>query len=170
MKTDHRNEAAITLLNRLVGKYTNDQIATLTALTIDGVQVHRLTDSRLPAWEVVEWCELGDLMVISFGDGAMQEVVRTHAGRTLPLAKDPWYLRARRQVGEGSWIEIMLNYRRSDESLSEAARGRVHAVTDALGLETVKRELWAFGARDRRWTVKRSVQQADGTEKLHDYS
>ncbi|UCD28449.1 MAG: hypothetical protein JSV03_15415, partial [Planctomycetota bacterium] len=108
----------------LLATYTDAENGTIDALRFGDVSYHRLTDKRLPEWAITEWCTVGDLLIVSFGKGAFEQVVNTVVKQSPSLAKVAWYRKAHRRChGPASRIEVYVDIAQIKARLNEVIVG-----------------------------------------------
>jgi len=156
VRTNGHNDAVLTTLNRIISRYTNDAVATLTTQSVGPYKVQRLRDRRAPAWAVCEWLATAELFIVTYGAGAMQHVITTVSGESAALAADPWFRTAQvRCDAPRGWVSITLNHRQAERRLPDVTLARLRAVIGSLGNAGDDRELWIIGLDGREWTLRR---------------
>lgn len=165
---DHR--AVLDVLRRIIGRYTNEDLARLGTVTLDGATCQRLTDDRLPGWAVWEWGRIGECFVVSFGTGAFEKMVAAHAGRSPCLAADEWYRAATiRTRGDRAFAQWFVALARLEQRLANVAKGRHLRVIRALDADNMTHDLWTFGLEGRALTWYRCYRR-NGEEVFRRYS
>ncbi len=156
LRTNGHNDAVLTTLNRIISRYTNNTVATLTTQPVGRYEVQRLRDRRAPAWAVCEWLAMDKLFIVTYGAGAMEQVVATLNGDSAALAADPWFRAAQvRCDAPRGWVSITLNHRQAQRRLPDVILTRLRAVIGSLGNAGDDRELWIVGLDGREWTLRR---------------
>jgi hypothetical protein len=169
-RTRGEHKAVIEQLNRIIGRYTNQDVAKLTSGEIQGFSYQRLADSRLTGWAVWEWGRMDDFYVLSFGEGAFESVAKAYKLKAPSISVDPWYVQANKETQGGSAIaQWMIAFDRLKTSLGPQAGGRFEAVTKALTADDVGRDLWTIGAQGRALTCYRCFRK-DNKDTLRKYS
>ncbi len=169
-RTQGRHQAVVDQLRRVIGRYTNNEVAKLEKGTVEGVAIDRLVDSRLPGWAVWEWGGVGEFFVISFGSDAFAKVASTAAGKKPAMLQDEWYRTAfKRTHGERAFAHWLIAFMRLEQALGPQAGGRFEAVTRALQAAELDRDLWTIGADDKRLSCHRCYQKA-GKDVVQSYS
>lgn len=134
----------------LLRTYTDAGHAAIETVEENGVRRHRLIDERLPAWSVIEWGEVGPHVVIGMGQDAFSTLADVIRERHPPLAEAPWYVAARRRLGEPrSGIEVVIDLVRIRERVGEVVRRRADDVIRALELDEVTHLVWQTGFEGR---------------------
>lgn len=160
-----RNEDILALLGRMVGRYTNDELATLSTQSVDGIESQRLVDRRLPAWAVWEWGRLDDLYVICIGRGTFASVVATYAGRTQRLDHDDWFNLARRKADcSAALLSLYFDYSRLESRLAPVLGARFTAVLDSIGIRDVRRDFWCLALNHREFGLSRVFENESGAQ------
>jgi len=145
---EHRD--VLEQVNRVVGRYTNLDVASLSTREWRGYVYQRLSDQRLPGWAVWEWGRVGDFFVVTFGTGAFEKLCRAYDGQTPSLAKDPWYQEAGVSTrADRAIVQWLVSFVEVRKRLGEIAEDRVSAVTKALHAEDISRDLWTIGQEGR---------------------
>src|SRR5262249_11258044 len=158
------NDAVLSGLNRVIGRYTNNQVASLTTQRVGSVSSQRLVDQRMPGWAVWEWAAIGDLFVVSFGDGALVRMVESLHEPRRALAGDEWFRRAESGCNANrGWLEAILNHRQAERRLPEETVARIRSAIGKLGHAGVDRDLWVLGLDAREWTLRRCCLRSAGT-------
>lgn len=170
LRTNGENTAILEHLNRIVGRYTNTDVARLESPTTHGASYQRLVDSRLPEWAVWEWGQLGDDYVICFGRGTFDKVASTHSGDAPSLSKDPWYARAQANlVTDRTLAHWFIGFDRVAKRLGEISQPRVDRVLAHLQASEITRDMWVVGLHDRALSWSR-VYQRNGDNVVRRYS
>lgn len=170
LRTMGKNEEILEHLNRIVGRYTNSEIARLESTKAHGFSYQRLIDSRLPDWAVWEWGQIGDDYVVCFGRGTFAKVAATHEGKTPSLLKDPWYARARANlVTDRTLAHWFIGFDRVAKRLGEISQARVERVLSHLQASDITRDMWVVGLHDRALSWSR-VYQRNGDNVVRRYS
>ncbi len=169
LRTGGRNEDVAAALNRLVGKYTNNELARLTPVRAGRFEGQSLRDSRLPGWAVWEWCEMDDLFVIAFGARSLERMAGAIDAPRRSLQTDAWYERAHAACGgSADWFEVYLNHQQAEKRLPEELLQRVRAVRAALDSDGVARDLWAIRTSGRIWSIDR-FERTGERDRVHRY-
>lgn len=156
LRTGGQNQDVAAALNRLIGKYTNNELARLNPVRIGRFAGQSLRDSRLPGWAVWEWAEMENLFVIALGAGSLERMARAFESPQRSLLNDDWYERAHAACGgAAAWFEVYLNHRQAETRLPEELLQRVRAVRAALDSDGVERDLWAIRTSGRIWSIDR---------------
>jgi len=134
----------------LLATYTDEENGTITPQTDGGIKRHRLVDRRLPDWAVTEWGQVGDVFLITFGEGAFERMVAVMQGREPSLADDAWFRLAHAQArGSSCGIEVYADLVRIRRRLEEDAKDVPAAVLRALHLEEAEKLVWTTGHDER---------------------
>lgn len=169
-RTQGRHQAVVDQLRRVIGRYTNNEVAKLEKGELGGVAFDRLVDSRLPGWAVWEWGQVGEFFIISFGSDAFSKVVGTASGKRPAMHRDEWYRKAfGRTNGERAFAHWLIAFMRLEQALGPQAGGRFEAVTQALQAADLDRDLWTIGADGKRLSCHRCYQKA-GKDIVQSYS
>lgn len=167
-----RGEQRVVLeqINRIVSRYTNLEVATLSNQKWQNVAYQRLADQRLPSWAVWEWGRIGDFFVLTFGAGGFERVCKVQAGNEPSLAADEWYRRAaeltRSRQAIAQWL---ISFQGLRARLGDIAEARVAAVCDALHATDVVRDLWTIGSEGSSLSCLRCFHR-DGADVVRRYS
>ncbi len=169
-RTDGQHRVVLEQLNRIIGRYTNQDVAELTTSQLDGVEFQRLADARLPGWAVWEWGRLDDFIVLSFGEGAFERIVRCYQRKAPALSSDPWLRTARKDTkGDQAIAQWFIALQRIEERIGEDARGRYHRVVQALGADGMDADLWTVGLDGEALSWSRRYRR-NGKDVDHRYS
>jgi hypothetical protein len=157
LKTDGRNDEVVAMINRVVGRHTNVDLAKLTDHVFEGCRFQRLSDDRLPDWAVWEWGGVGDLYVLGLGRGSFERIVGVARGKAPGLASDPWFIQARHRCANspGVFLECLLGLKLLEETLGDVAGLRPKAILTELGVVGLERDFWAVGLHEREVTCRR---------------
>ncbi len=137
-------------LNRIVGRYTNKSLATLSTHTIAGCTFQRLTDQRLPVWASWEWGSIGQYFVIGFGEGSFASIAEVYAGERPSLTADSWFSQSLTTTqGKDALAFWYIALERLSASVGAAAARRMTGVTSALQADNLTHDLWAIGQDGR---------------------
>jgi len=170
LRTGGRDDDAMDWLNRVIGRYTNSDEASLSEFKTGAATGQRLVDRRTPEWAVLEWAQVEQAFVMGLGYGTVERIAaarRRHAPR---LADDRWYVAARARCAPATaWVEFFVNFERSRERLGPAAAERIDGWQRSLHSSRTNRELWVFGADDREWSCRR-LAQAENGDRLRIYA
>ncbi len=170
LRTNGRNDDALKWLNRVIGRYTNSDEASLSEFSVGGTTGQRLVDRRTPDWVVFEWAQLDRVFVMGLGKGSIEQVAAARRRRAPRLADDPWYVPARaRCAPQTAWVEFFMNFDEARARLGAAAVARIDEWQRAIQSNRTSRELWIFGADGREWTCRR-VAQTEGGDRLRVYA
>ena len=149
-RTSGQHRVVLEQLNRLIGRYSNAEVATLGERSVAGYTFQELTDERLPGWAVWEWGRLDDFSVVCFGEGTFEAVVRAYAGKAPSLTDDSWFRSATKQTeGDQAHTQCYLALAELDKRLGEAAGRRFARVIAALDADHLTHDLWTIGLDDR---------------------
>ena len=169
-RTGEQSAAVLQQLDRIIGRYTNQDMAELSTQKDGDVSFQRLVDERLPGWAIWEWGRLDEFYVVSFGEGAFMKVAQTHAGRTRRLADDAWFRSALAKThGDRALVQGFFALSRLREGLGDAAQGRVARVADALHASDMTHDLWTIGQEGRALTWYRCYHRG-GEDFVRTYS
>ena len=134
----------------LLATYTDATTTTITPRDYHGVQVHRLTDTRLPGWAEVGWAFSDRWCVIGFGGGGIEQMLDTLAGRAPALAGEPWFAAAHARInGSAAGLELYADISGMRDRLEEQLRDRPAKVLTCVGLQAAEKLLWTLGTRGR---------------------
>ncbi len=152
-RTGDQSAAVLDQLNRVIGRYTNQQVAKLSSEKEADYPYQRLVDARLPGWAIWEWGRLDEFFVVSFGEGAFQKIARAHVGTLKRLGEDQWFRQARKKNhDENALAEWFIAFSALRERIGDAAQGRVANVADALKASDMTHDLWTIGQEGRALT------------------
>lgn len=169
-RTNGQHGPILEQMNRIVGRYTNREVAHLTPEKVVGYEFQRLADDRLPGWAVWEWGRLDDFFVVSFGAGAFEKIAKTYAKRSGALSEDPWFQAAVAETeGKQTLARWFLGLARLEKRLGEVAQGRHRRVISALDADNITQDLWSVGLEGRALSWYRCYQR-NGENKVHRYS
>ena len=170
LRTKDRQRVVLEQLRRVLGRYTNNEIARLTPQKVAGYEFERLEDDRLPGWAIWEWGRLEDFFVISFGKGAFKKVAETYAGQTPALSKDDWFRSATAKTkGDVAMAQWFIGFSRLEKRLGEVAKERSQRVIAALGANNMTHDLWTIGREGRALSWYRCFRR-NGEDVVHRYS
>ena len=130
-------------------------MATLEKVTHGRDTFQQLTDSRLPEWAVITFGPVGDLYVVTVGDGGAHErILDAHRGKAARLADDPWFAEAVKQTGaDRADVMGMIDFAQTRERLAEVVRGRPDAVLTSVGAIHVRRGLYTQASQGDAWAI-----------------
>lgn len=170
LRTNGQDDEALSWLNRVIGRYTNSDEASLSEFRIGEATGQRLVDRRTPEWVVFEWSRIEPAFVMGLGHGSVERVAAARRRRAPRLADDPWYVSARaRCAPQTAWVEFFMNFDEARARLGAAAAARIDAWQRAIQANRTSRELWIFGADHREWACRR-VAQTEGGDRLRVYA
>ncbi len=157
-KGDH--PVVLKQLNRIVGRYTNKQVAALTTEKLLGHEFRRLTDGRMPGWAVWEWGRLGEFSVVCFGQGAYQRIAKSYAGSAPTLTADAWFRSATDKTdGDRAIAQCFIGFDHVRRRMSEVASYRVEQVLNALGADDLSHDLWTVSFKGRALSWRRCYRR-----------
>ena len=169
-RTNGNHTPIVEQLNRIVGRYTNREVAQLTPEKVVGYEFQRLADDRLPGWAVWEWGRLDDFFVVSFGAGAFEKIAKTCAKQTASLSSDTWFQTATTKTkGRKALARWFISLERLEKRLGEAAQGRHKRVIAAMDADKMTHDLWSVGLEGRALSWYRCYRR-DGKDQVHRYS
>lgn len=169
-RTDGQQRAVVDQLNRVIGRYTNRDLAELSSHEVEGFSYQRLRDKRLTGWAVWEWGRMGDFYVVTFGEGAFDKIAAACKSKAPRLADSKWFRSAsKRTRGEKAVAQWFIALTRLREQLGPAAEARVSKVMTALEADGVTNDLWTIGVEGRALTWFRCYER-DGKNVFHTYS
>lgn len=149
-------------LYRVISRYTNRDVASLSAEKIGDLEYQRLVDDRLKAWAVWEWGKIDDCFVLTFGEGAYKRIVDVRNGKAHAVLDNAWYKSAALQTHvRGSFAHWMADFSLLRERLGEVAEGRVAKVTAALQADDIRQDLWTVGIEGRALTWRRCYRRGN---------
>lgn len=170
LRTSGRQRVVLEVLNRIIGRYTNNEVAKLTNLKIGNREYQRLVDRRMPGWAVWEFGLIDDCYVVCFGEGAYAKVVEAQANKGRSLADGEWFKRAGKQVhADSSMAHWYIAFSRIRERLGIATQHRVDRVTKSLGAEDISSDMWAIGREGRALSLTRCYRRG-GEDILQTFS
>ncbi|MEK6644439.1 MAG: hypothetical protein AABZ08_11070 [Planctomycetota bacterium] len=170
LRTNGQHRVVLEILNRVIGRYTNQEVARLTEERSGNLKYQRLVDSRLVGWAVWEWGRIDDFFVICFGEGSFIKIAETHTRKKQSLADDEWFKRAsKRAHGDTAIAQWFIAYTRVKDRLGTATQQRVVNVTTALECEDVSADLWTIGREGRALSWFRCYR-TDGEDVTRSYS
>ncbi len=169
-RTKGRQRLILEHINRIAGRYTNEQVGDLEVVDSAATAHQRLKDERLPGWAIWEWGRIDDFFVISFGSGAFEKIVSTSAGKQPSLSSDPWFRSAQAATnGAQAAAQCYIALSRVEDRLAQVAQRRHTRVIRALEAERITRDLWTIGQEGQALTWYRCYQR-DGQDVLRRYS
>jgi hypothetical protein len=169
-RTEGRQRTVLEHVNRIIGRYTNADVADLATATIGGHSYQRLKDERLPGWAVWEWGRLDDFFVVSFGAGAFEKVAAAYAGKAESLAEDPWFRSAAAKTGsDRALAQWFIALSRLEKRVATVGPSRHTRVVQALGAAGMTHDLWTIGREGRVMTWYRCYRR-DGQDVVRRYS
>lgn len=169
-RTDGRHRQVLDQLSRVIGRYTNEEVAKLSHELTLGYEYQRLADNRLAGWAIWEWGRLDDFFVLTFGEGAFDRIARTYAKKLPCMADDPWFKSASQRIGGASAIaQWYIAMERIKTSLGSITENRIVRVTQALQAQNMTQDYWTVGREGRALTWSRCYRR-DGQDVLRRYS
>ena len=169
-RTDGRHRMVLDQLSRVIGRYTNEDVAKLTRESTQGYEYQRLADDRLAGWAIWEWGRLDDFYVLTFGEGAFDRVARTYTGKLPSLADDPWMKSASQRIGGAAAIaQWYIALERFKTSLGSITENRITKVTQALQAQNMTQDYWTIGREGRALTWSRCYRR-EGQDVIRRYS
>jgi len=169
-RTAGNDHAVLEQLDRVVGRYTNRDVAELSSLKAGDDSYQRLRDDRLPGWAVWEWGRLGEFFVVSFGKGTFEQIALAYRGKTPRLSADSWFQAASAKThGDRAQAQWFIAFSRLKDALGEAAEGRVSRVAAELKADDMTHDLWTIGQEGRSLTWYRCYRR-NGLDVMHRYS
>ncbi|MBX3395425.1 MAG: hypothetical protein KF841_08655 [Phycisphaerae bacterium] len=169
-RTSGDDRPVLQQLNRIVGRYTNNQVAELTTEKANGFEYQRLVDERMPGWAIWEWGRLGDFYVVSFGAGSFQKIAKTYANPSESLTVDDWYrMAAKKTKADAAHVKWTIAFERIESRLNEVARGRHENVIAALSADHLSNDLWTVGIEGRALSCYRCYRR-NGVDSVQEYS
>ncbi len=169
-RTEKDDRAVLQQINRIVGRYTNNQVAELTSEKSCGLEFQRLADDRMPGWAIWEWGRLGDFYALSFGRGSFEKLARSYSKEAPALTDDSWFGPAmKRTRGDEALAKWFIALDRIEEQFKEIAKGRHEKVVAALGADNLSHDLWTIGLDGRALSCYR-LYRRNGEDVLHKYS
>ncbi|HWL94896.1 MAG TPA: hypothetical protein VNT79_15360 [Phycisphaerae bacterium] len=169
-RTEGADRPVLQQLNRIIGRYTNNEIAQLSTENAAGFDYQRLVDERMPGWAIWEWGKLGDFYALCFGTGSFEKLARTYADASDSLSDDPWFAEAmKRTKGDAAVAKWFIGLERMERRLNEVARGRHEKVIAALGADRISHDLWTVGVEGRALSCFRFYRR-NGKDQLQEYS
>lgn len=172
-RTDGRERLVLEQLNRIAGRYTNTNQASLSEARTADHPYHRLVDDRLPGWAVWEWGRLDQFFVVSFGAGAFERVAAAYDGKRPALSHDLWFRSAQKKTrSDRALVQWYIALKRLEErigSAADAARERQRKVIADLNAVGMTHDLWTVGLEGRALTWYRCYQR-DGKDYPREYS
>ena len=171
VRTKGQNEPITAQIRRILSRHTNSSVAELEQVSVGQDSFRRLTDSRLPPWQVLTFGALDDLYVITMGSSAHRQILDAHRSRTGSLAKNEWFARADHATGgDQAGIEWLIDFEKLRSRLGQVVRGRPEAVLKELGFDTVRRGLWSISStpRGQAWCGMHLTADGDRLRVLSD--
>lgn len=154
LQTGGDNEAVERHIRAILSSQTNSDISRLAQVSYEGVTVHRLVDSRVPTWAVVEWAAFGDFYIVGVGDGALRQVLGTAKVESSRLSSDNWFEWAYSECrGPQANVMWLVRFGPLRSRLSRVIRGRPEKVIEALGAAGVEQSFWSIGRTGRAITA-----------------
>ncbi|MFO0973717.1 MAG: hypothetical protein U1A27_09805 [Phycisphaerae bacterium] len=180
IETRGDNDALLAAIDRVVSRYTNSQLAQLSAPQYGRYEAQRLVDRRNPDWAVVEWLAMDDLFAVTIGDGAAARLVAAYGDCTpgRALHADPWLQQSFERAAPrdlplhgapAPLVGLYFNHARSAARLAPDWRDRQARALAALGSSDLLRELWRFDRVGRELRIAR-VSRGAGADRLTDYT
>lgn len=118
-RTDGDDKGVLQQLNRVIGRYTNNEIAELTTEKASGFEYQRLIDERMPGWAIWEWGRLGDFYVVCFGSGAFEKLAKAYANEADSLTDDAWFSKANKETkGDQALAKWTIAFERIESRLN----------------------------------------------------
>lgn len=169
-RTGDQSSIVLQQLERVIGRYTNQDVAKLSSQKESDYVYQRLADERLPGWAIWEWGRLDEFFVVTFGEGTFQKIAQTHGGKIRRLGQDEWFRKAMSKThGDEALIEWFIAFSSLRERLGDAAQGRVARVADALQASDMTHDLWTIGLEGRAMTWYRCYR-SKGEDFVRTYS
>lgn len=153
-RTRGRHKVVLNHMSRIIGRYTNTDVAQLTTERVGEYEYQRLTDERLPGWAMWEWGRLDDFFVVSFGAGAFEKIANVHTGKSPSLSKDEWFRSATAKThGDRASTQWFVALSRLQKRLGQVSQDRHLRVIAALNADGITHDLWTIGreGRDLTW-------------------
>lgn len=170
LRTNGQHRAVLDHLNRIIGRYTNDEMARLRVEEVGGYTYQRLVDQRLPGWAVWEWGRLDDFFVVSFGEGAFERIAKAYTGHSPRLSEDEWFKAATIKThGHRALAQGFIALSRLEKRLGNVTRGRHTRVIAALDADNMSHDLWTIGLQGRALTWYRCYRR-NGRDVTRSYS
>lgn len=137
-------------IQHVLNTYTNSAESTLVTDKDRTPQRFALRDRRMPAWAIIEWGRIGDLYVLTIGEGTFDRVARTIAGKEPALSDEKWFaaalahpqLRVARTEGKDASHALLVRFDLLRGAGDAAFTQKANRVQAALGLNDVDRGLW----------------------------
>jgi hypothetical protein len=149
------------ILDHLVSRYTNSDVAAVSRHEARGQPYFRLTDARIAEWAVWEWGRLDEYYVVAFGRGAFEKIAETWKNPAGSISRDAWFrLAMERTHGDRAWSRLFIAITQLRRALGEVASGRVASVLSALGADDMTCDFWTIGQEGRALTWRRSFRRA----------
>lgn len=169
-RTGGQNKEVLSHLERIVGRYTNSELAELSTQRIGDHSYQRLVDRRMDDWAVWEWGRLDEFYVITFGRGTFARVAHVFDGQAPNLNEDEWFRRASAATrGDRALARWFISLARIEQDLANIAGERYRRVIRAIGAENLSHDLWTIGRDGRALSWFRFFRR-DGKDQLHAYS
>lgn len=169
-RTEGDDKAVLQQLNRVVGRYTHNEIASLTTERSCGFEYQRLVDDRMPGWAIWEWGRLGDFYVVCFGTGSFEKLAKAYSNEADSLSDDAWFRKAHKETkGDVALAKWCIAFERIESRLNEVAKGRHEKVIAALSADHLSHDFWTVGLDGRALSCYRCYRRND-KDVLHKYS
>lgn len=159
-RTAGQHRLVLEQLNRLIGRYTHAEVASLDARNADGFAFQELADDRLPGWAVWEWGRIDEFFAVCVGEGTFQRLVGAYSGKQPCLTNDSWFRSANRQTeGDRAQARCYIALAMLGKSLGEPAGLRYARVVAALDAKEMTHDLWTIGLEGRALTWYRCYRR-----------
>jgi hypothetical protein len=170
LRAGGRQREVLELLNRVIGRYTNAEVASLERQSCAGFKFQQLADERLPGWAVWQWGRLDEFFVVTFGAGTFEEIARTYSRQTPNLGDDRWFASATvKTQGDRAFTQWFIALSKLEARLAPTAKGRQTRVFAALQADGMTHDLWTVGREGRALTWYRCYRRAE-EDRLVKYS
>ena len=161
-RTAGRQRAVLDQLNRIIGRYTNAEVANLHEQSVGDYKYQRLVDSRLPVWATWEWGRIDDFFVVCFGDGAFEAVAKAASKKSPRLSDSEWFRSASVKTdGDQALVQGYIALADLEKRLGEAASRRYARVLETLGAEKMSHDMWTIGLEGRALCWYRCFRRDD---------
>jgi hypothetical protein len=163
IKTKGKSEPFRRIIQKVVNEQTDAGVAQLEKMEIGHWTYQQLRDSRLPAWCVIAWGELGEHFVLTLGEGVWPLIASVAAGETESVGKNEWVAKIRRQRPEEPLIEVLVAAQDIRQRLDPFVQGRATKFFEAWHIADVQRTHWALGFEGRAMYCVANFRNGDST-------
>lgn len=167
LQTKGDNQPLQLRIQHLLNSYTNSEETVLSSKNVARHELFTLTDRRLPSWAEISWGAIGDLYVVTLGEGTFARVKAALDNPPTSLAGDAWFAGSVTRVGAADATAVL--YVRLDDLSQPGDRlltRKIQNVQSSLGLGGGERMLWSFRRSGRALLIDGVVRRNGGDERL----